>query len=92
MILPQFDGAHSLGLPELVNFHTNVNQMAAGLRLPIGAVMAPFPSSWSYSTSVAAEGWKVGGAECSCIAGTRTVREACSPSRGVWGHVPPGKF
>jgi len=37
--------------------------------------------------TVAAEGWKVGGAECSCIAGTCTVREACSPSRGVWGRA-----
>jgi len=39
---------------------------------------------------VAAESIKVGGgAECSYIAGTRMVREACSLSRGVWGHAPP---
>ena len=45
--------------------------------------------------AAAAEGWKVGGAECSCIAGTRTVRKAHSEHAshalllGGSGGMPP---
>jgi len=47
---------------------------------------------------VAAEGWKVGGAECSCIVVTRTVREAHSEHvkhallLGGSGGMPPRKI